>query len=354
MRVSPPALIIAERLKSEFYRKGATASSVAKRTTIPFSIVKNYLDGNQELDINEVNAICDAINLNFFRLISNSYSETKLHFRNIKKSASMFSAKIEECFLMFCESLPTPEIPIVKLDDFFDDRIALIGIIQPIIQQIKSQYGISIDEVLKNINMPVIPVKAKRNEFDAFLLNSHPYYAICVNESSPPNRIKFSLAHELSHFLFDREKFIPVDENTMVNLFADRFSPQQRPEFVATKFAQYFLLPFDELQTLCSNWKNWFETLNFERSQEIIDKNKISIDVLLNGIRDLCEIYNISIPYANLKDHLALKLNFLNDLSIYDFLQAQKNIIRDMILKDEDSYSDSVLDEIFNSLKMNL
>jgi len=342
--------ILAGRLKYEVDRKGVSTDYVASCSGISAGVIRNYLEGKQELNLAEVGTICHAIDVNFFRIISNRYSKPKLHFRNIKETARQHAAKIEECYLLFNDNLPIPQIPDVSIDDSFDDRIGLIGIIQPLIKEIKARHGYTIEEVLDNIRMPIISARVPPDEFDAFLVNVHPYYAIFVNENAPPNRVRFSLAHELSHFLFDREMLVPVDVNTMVNLYAASFTPEERPEFVATKFAQYFLLSFDALQTICSNWNKWLETLNLNRAQKIIDENKVGLDVLLNGIRDMCDIHGITIPYKNVKDHLSSNLKFPTDSAIYTYLQKQKKQIGEFINSNRESYSDSVLDEIFKSL----
>ncbi len=129
-------------------------------------------------------------------------------------------------------------------------------------------------------------------------------------------RKRFTLAHELLHLLSDRNKDFPplAEEKFFVKELKD--PALKGREILANKFAQYLLVPFEDVQ------KSKFDK---KSKEELMRKYCVSEDVLDHIARDLhkrtesyglkCECNRqISYPrFANLLDKLSTEINFIKD-----------------------------------------
>ena len=107
-----------------------------------------------------------------------------------------------------------------------------------------------------------------------------------MNADKPPHRIRFSLCHEISHLLFDRNIKIPID-TFFPHLYREHYDAKEVPEFFAYKFAQFYLLPFHALKNhVVSKWPD----LDNEKLQRLLNQQGASVDVMINVLFDIIRL----------------------------------------------------------------
>jgi len=275
---------IAERLKYEFDRRNLTTSNIGNQCDLSESIIESYLDGQREININEIKTICGRFNINSTRLLfSKKYLKVNLSFRNSATNVQNFASSIENVFLILKSSLPS--IPIDRTErrttrsnektDLITEAVSLAG-------AIKAEYSSPID-FLKEYSIPVLPINEPTLAFDAFLMRNENNILICINSAKPPQRILFSLAHEISHILFDSAIDVPI-ETFLPNFYWKKWLAQHEiAEFFAYKFAEFYLLPFDDAYRLSQTWPR----LDLTLAQKLLVKHNTTKDVLANAIYDV-------------------------------------------------------------------
>jgi Zn-dependent peptidase ImmA (M78 family) len=283
--------IIAGRLYSEFKRRGLNASDVAKQVLLNPQKIERYLKGKEEIKLNEVSSICEAIGVNPIRLIySIEYPFSKLHYRNLNLEVQKIAAGIEDVFLTLYDCLPEIDIGPIQsfkrqINDFTPEGL-LVGA------------GVAAEEVFQKFNkpekiieatgIPVFSIPLGKDSFDGFLISCQEKYAIFLNRNKPPQRIIFTLCHEISHLIYDREEDVSVDI-FRPNLFKQEYKKDEISEFFAYKFAQFYLLPFKKFSSYII--KKWPD-LDWEKVQKLVNQKRVSRDVLINSIFDVLKLNN--------------------------------------------------------------
>jgi len=331
--------IIAHRLSLELQRRGATNSDLSSASGLPLATIQGYLSAQREISLSELQKISQSLYVNVFRLISKRYFSTNLYFRNVSREAIKFAANVEDAFLIIKDFLPVPSIPsISKIEYNFTDREALIGNVIPIIRKLKGLFE-NTEKMIDGIGLPIFPISSSAN-FDAFLLGCPPHYAICINLAKAPNRIIFSLLHEIAHFLFDRERIIDIDVLS-TNLYADKFDDNTKPEFIAYKFAQFYLLPFERIDSLCLRWPD----IDYSLAQELINVNRTSTEVLINAVYDLTQIRRKRFTYKSIKEELS-NITSCYDNTIISYLHNKKEELTVILDNNNSHFSENVFKQV--------
>ena len=275
---------IAERLKFEFGRRGLTPAKASDFTNIPSSIIASYINGKREIVFDEIARLCKSFGINPVRLLFNKeYPKTTLAFRNLGNEIQAFSSKVEDVFLLIENSLPVIKPPqyqrtikgAYKRHDVIQEAGALAS-------RFRKRYS-TLESFLAEYHIPVIPIKSLAADFDAFIISNGPKSAICINTyNRSPHRLIFSLAHEICHILFDRNRFIPVDVFLPSLHWQADISDDLLPEFFAYKFAQFYLIPYDVSIQLAKKFPN----LDLQACQRAVNEGRTLKEVLANAIFD--------------------------------------------------------------------
>lgn len=337
---------IAERLDYEAKRKGLTTSALAKRAQLPEDVVHAYFGGWREINFAEIKPLCAALAVAPMRLFAQRFDKARLAFRRASASDLAAVGQIEEAFLLIKEHLPKPRQPAISAPDITEpDPAYMLGTLVPVVNELRADHP-QVEDLLGWLGLPVLAVAAGPDAFDACLLSCAPHFAICINRDKPPARIHFSLLHEIAHYLFDRQNDVPLDTD-IFEFFLDQISRENRPEFIANKFAQYYLVPFAEAQTidrpglddqaLCERLAGW----------------RASVDVLAHALHDQARFARRRASLTEIKKNLADRTQacLSPDFSgIWALLDQQKSIIRDVLQRHADEYADEVLREIRRAL----
>lgn len=98
----------------------------------------------------------------------------------------------------------------------------------------------------------------------------------------PPHRIQFSLAHEISHIIFDSDIDVSVDSFIPNFYWKKWITRNESPEYFAYKFAQFFLIPFEQIYPIANAWPN----VNLALAQKLVENGITTKEVLANAIHD--------------------------------------------------------------------
>lgn len=274
---------IAARLRYEFERRNLSADNVAQESNLAKGVVSAYLEGKKEIDINELKLICAPFDINSTRLLfSKDYPKVKLSFRNTSRGVQKIAAVVEDIFLILQQSITSYTGPsIARKTSGSEKKTELINEAATLSKKIQKDFPTPQD-FLRTFSVPVIALNLKDCSFDAFLIRKDNKIAICINSSTPPPRIQFSLAHEISHIIFDENTEVPVD-TFLPNFYWKKWiTKSESPEFFAYKFAQFYLLPFEKIYSLSYKWPK----IDLELAQKLVENGITTKQVLANAIND--------------------------------------------------------------------
>nr|VFK28302.1 MAG: protein of unknown function (DUF955) [Candidatus Kentron sp. MB]VFK29511.1 MAG: protein of unknown function (DUF955) [Candidatus Kentron sp. MB]VFK74811.1 MAG: protein of unknown function (DUF955) [Candidatus Kentron sp. MB] len=192
-------------------------------------------------------------------------------------------------------------------------------------------------------------------EFDAFLISAESHAAICVNSNKPFVRLHFSILHEIAHLLFDRDKGCEID-TWPENLYAEKIKHQDQPEFIANKFAQFFLIPYQWAMESAKRWPH----INVNNAQGMLNEAQTSRSVMVNAICDFLrnerwgEYNSMSWAlYREIEETLDEKhINSGKANFIEDIILGNRRHLLDTLNKNKDAYSHEIIGWIRNTLQL--
>ncbi|MBF0137005.1 MAG: ImmA/IrrE family metallo-endopeptidase [Magnetococcales bacterium] len=269
-----------KRLSHELKRRGFDKGRMPPDLSLDVAILQEYQNGKRKVNLSEIGNICKNLGINPVYFISSNYSYPTLSFRNAKKEHVEFALKIEDavltiqdCFPDFC--VPDIEIPKFIEKDFFD-------IIDHVVSFLDRFKFSNVESLLGMMKIMILPIRPPADiDYDAFLVITKSKGVICLNPNKPPVRQHFSILYELAHFIFDREKGFGIDVLPN-NLYNDRIEYKFQPEFIANKFAQYFLVPAHWAIKASYAWPMF----HAEEAQKILNERKTSPQVMVNALCD--------------------------------------------------------------------
>jgi len=343
---------IKKRVQGEIARRGLSVVDLSAITGISKAGIEQAVYGVQELPIGDLDLLCESVGIDFFWVTSPHYVPSKTVFRNLTSKAIEISSKVENAFLCLLDLLPVPGQPKIPIpQDNQTDYYILIAEVLNAVNIFRNQFGGRPQEVFNSLGLPVLPVSSE--EFDAFLLGAGKNFAVCVNQQSAWPRIRFSLFHELAHFLFHKDQDFTV-EKCAPKLYKDSISREDVPEFIANKFAQYILIPFEMSQEI---WETAFwstENLDLHLISQVLNESHASVDVLVNCLYDVSRIKGKPCRYGDLRDYLRqnLVVSPHTDPEVQNFLAQERQQIRGILGKYEDQFSIDVLEDINEALQI--
>jgi len=142
----------------------------------------------------------------------------------------------------------------------------------------RKQPPVSVEKIAKRLNLKVT-FEPFDGDLSGCIVRSKDGATIGVNSLHPENRRRFTIAHEIGHFLLHQGEEIIVDRNFRVNLRDAEASKAENPEEIeANYFAAALLMPEDMLHTDLKGEKLDIE--DDELIQRLADRYKVSRQAL--------------------------------------------------------------------------
>jgi len=339
---------LSTRLNAEIARKDSNPIRIAHQTNLSVDVINGYLEGNREIQFNELRPICNALSIGLMWLISPNYKKSHLIFRALKDQDKAQASQIENAFLILCDLLPQVKkikSPALNLSE--NDPAIIQAEINGVLKNLRTQYS-SVEDFYLSAGLSLLPVGAGNNGFDAFIMNSGNRSVVCVNRDKAPARIHFSLLHEAAHFLWHREKDIPVDFSILESY--EKISEKDLPEYVANKFAQQYIFPLEEVEKLSRNWKH------IPNVSDLIADRRTSPDVLAFAVFDYLKLANKPVQYLQIKDEIKNQAGsgWGRDKSILGFIEDQGQILKSTIYHARDEFSDAVWSDLKTAWELSI
>jgi hypothetical protein len=334
---------IASRLKQEMARKGVNPLLLARESELSIEKVQSYLSGTREIKFDELRPICDVLSLRLMRLIGPDFAAPKLQFRNAGAKDRAIASAIENAFLLVADLLPKPRrLPgCNNFNDGQSDIGMLLAEIKALVEDLRGKYP-SVESLYKAIKLPILPIHAGEDAFDAFLMSVKSHATVCINADKPPIRIHFSLLHEAAHFILHENQEIPIDILPK-NLYSDSIEKADKPEYVANKFAQLYLISFADAEQKAWNWRN------LENQTDYLADRRTGPDVLTNALYDVLRLRDKNVRYNDIRAAVsdASPAGYgRGATSILDFIESQGKLLKEHIRAERKSFSDAVWSDI--------
>lgn len=105
--------------------------------------------------------------------------------------------------------------------------------------------SLDIESVISSFEGLVIRREQMPSNVSGYFKNENGKWIIGVNQAHHPNRQKFTMAHELGHYILHKEKDINIVDTTLF-----RNEESDSVEYMANEFASKLLMPEDEVREL--------------------------------------------------------------------------------------------------------
>lgn len=203
---------IADRLKGELARKGLDAAVLAKEAGIGRSCVEAYLEARKDVCFEELRPLCAALGIRLMSLLGRSFDVPHLQYRSASVADRRVASGVENAFVLLAEFLPKSKaIPnATSISERETDIQFLLAEIRASVESLRETLP-TVEALYQAAGLPILPISAGPNSFDAFLLSLKKRAIVCINRDKPPARIHFSLLHEMAHYLFHVNRDIPLD-----------------------------------------------------------------------------------------------------------------------------------------------
>ena len=131
-------------------------------------------------------------------------------------------------------------------------------------------------EIASAMGIPVVRTRLGSNE-SGFLLCDGPSAAIYVNDTFPPNRNRFTVAHELGHYVKARETHSPPKGDARQHKKRDELAAAGTnvEEIYANRFAAALLMPRKEVMKLLKLGLSTSELASRFRVSEAAMENRL-------------------------------------------------------------------------------
>jgi len=292
--------VLAGRLQKEMARKDLSPELVAEGAALAIEVVRGYLGGTRPIRFEELTPLCRAMAADAMWLISSVYRKPSLNYRNTSSESRRQGARVENAFLLIQRDLPAavrPRCTAPRLDDGAAN--ALLAETNAAVGCLRSNHP-TVEDLYDAHHLPVLALHAGEDGFDAFLLNNGDRFLACINQDKPTARLEVSLLHEFAHFAFDVGVDIPMDEQPILpaEYYRDDIPKHARREYVATKFAQLWLVPYAEAERIARP--------NEPDAGHYVQERRVSPDVVANAIWDVRRAKGQRPSYTAIRERIAV------------------------------------------------
>lgn len=342
--------VIAQRLRREVDRRGFDAEAAARAAGIDDKVVSAYLDGSRPLSFDELRPLCQALSIDLMLLVAGGKrTDVRLAYRHTGARNRDLVSRAEHAFLLTLDLLPKirqARIDPPRLED--RDQRMLLSEVNAVAGQLRQQFA-DVRALYEGLDLPVLTVEAgdDADTFDACCFNAGKHSLVYLNLSRPNVRLHYTLVHEASHCIFDREHDIPVDVMPR-DLYMPKIPADAVSEFVAHKLAQFWLVPFDEAETLLREYPE------FAGVGDVIERHGASPQVVVNALCDVNKFQRLrhggrAVSDAEIRDAVATAVggmdSYSGDAGVREFIHDRAQATREMIEAGRERFSDTVWDE---------
>ncbi len=331
------------RLESEIKRKCINPARIANQANQSIDVVEGYLKGNREIQFDELRPICESLKIGLMWLLSPNYKKSHLIFRALADQDLAKVSRIENTFLVIGSILPQlKKFSAPKLNISENDPAMLQAEINGVLSDLREKYP-KVEDLYIVTGLPILPVSAGENGFDAFIMNSGKFSVVCVNRDKAPARIHFSLLHEMAHFLWHKEQDVPVDMAIFESYRKqDIISEANIPEYVANKFAQQFIFSLKEMESLAPSWKI------IPNVAGLIADRRTTPDVFAFAIYDYLKFSPKPVQLEQIRSTLKDQAGtgWGRDRTVLDFVEQRGRELKNTLQQNREEFSDSVWSEI--------
>lgn len=311
---------LAERLKGEMERKGFETTLLAERSQLPGKVVSEYLGGVREPRFEELNLLCRALGSDLLWLLSAGYKPSKLIYRKVGRQAMERASAIENSFSLVSEAVPKSARPAVQpVPESERDALMILLELNQRVSSLRERCP-TVEALYRTHRLPVLGLSAG-DEFDGFLMGLGKKSLVCVNTDRPNVRLEFSLLHEFAHFAFDVDRDLPVDVLiTPADFYRNSVSADVRPEYIANKFAQQFLVPMDTAS-------DWLKAGSPEEAAaKFVQSGGVSPETAANALYDVLWMNGKKQNYAPLRDAIqGLVAHYEGRREVREFVSSSTN-----------------------------
>ncbi|KJV07912.1 ImmA/IrrE family metallo-endopeptidase [Methylocucumis oryzae] len=338
---------LSARLNNEIKRKCTTPQRISSKAKLPQEVIEGYLTAEREIQFDELRPICESLKIGLMWLLSPNYKPSHLTFRALADQDLTKVSRIENTFLIIGDVLPQiKKFTVPKLNTSEKDPAMLQAETNKASSDLRQAYP-TVESLYEAAGLPILPVSAGNNGFDAFIMDSGKSSVVCVNKDKPSPRIHFSLLHEMAHFLWHRGQDVPVDVSIEGYFNNNLIADNQIPEYVANKFAQQFIFSLNEIKDIASKWKNF-------NAGELIAERRTTVDVLAFAIHDYLLFTAKPAQFVQIRDALKANIStsYRQDGTLLDFIEKRGNNLKSMLLHNKEEFSNSVWSEVNNAWEL--
>jgi len=105
--------------------------------------------------------------------------------------------------------------------------------------------SLSIENVVKSFEDIIIRKEQMQSNVSGYFRNENGKWIIGINQVHHPNRQKFTMAHELGHYMLHKAKDVNIVDTTLF-----RNDEADSVEYMANDFASKLLMPEDKVREL--------------------------------------------------------------------------------------------------------
>jgi len=108
--------------------------------------------------------------------------------------------------------------------------------------------SLNIENVVKSFKDITVRKEQMQSNVSGYFKNENGKWIIGINQTHHPNRQKFTMAHELGHFILHKAKDVNIVDTTFF-----RNDETDSVEYLANEFASKLLMPEDKVKDLIDN-----------------------------------------------------------------------------------------------------
>ncbi len=163
-------------------------------------------------------------------------------------------------------------------------------VLNSLVKSSQKGYRVDVVELAKKLNLPVYSMDLPDDISGHLCDGDEPY--IEVNRNHPVTRQRFTIAHEISHYMQHRDLLASKGKLDRDNTFKDE--AEKKIEVEADQIAAGILMPDESIKAFFIE-RGWNPLTRFTADMitKIADEFKVSKEMAVTRLRDL----GIAIPY---------------------------------------------------------
>ncbi len=338
-------------------RKNIAPEKLQKETGLSIHIIQGYMDSTKEIKIPELQKICVALGANLLSWLEPKSPNPTMEYRGGRSDGRINKVEDTLCFIteLYQEKPNNQFNTNIKSNEY----VLVLSEIQSIIRKIRSEEIYSTVDLYRAIKIPIVMIPMESDsDFDACLFKNNGKCLVCINKTlftkRNTKRITFSLLHEAGHFIFNHNGIIeamPTGNFNLKNLYSGSISSDKIEELIANKFAQYFLISWDEALELSKELK---APCLSEEMLSSISKKGASLQVCANSILDVEKQHGfnrVTMDYNEIFEALGNGFDRHVDSNVIeDFLITNHTCLINLLKKNKDMYSNCIFNKICKDL----